>query len=199
MGATIYIEGGGDAKDLHVACRKAFRSLLEKLGFAGRMPRLVACGSRNDAYDDFCTAHMNTAGKYIALLVDSEDALHDEYRTWNHLYTRDGWIRPVGADDEQILFMTTCMETWIAADRQALHNFFGQCLQESALPALLNIEKKNRHDVQKALENATGRCKKKYKKGNISFELMQKVAPATIHSDALPSFRRMVDVLEQRL
>ncbi|MFO7802400.1 MAG: hypothetical protein R6V55_08915 [Desulfovermiculus sp.] len=69
MGAVIFIEGGGDSKDLHLECRKAFRMLLEKTGFSGRMPRLVACGGRDDAYDDFRTSHEKSSpGEYIVML-----------------------------------------------------------------------------------------------------------------------------------
>lgn len=57
MSARIYLEGGGDSKAGKIACQKGFRNLLEKCGLQDRMPRLVACGSRNSAYDDFRTAH----------------------------------------------------------------------------------------------------------------------------------------------
>lgn len=52
----LYVEGGGNAASLKTACREGFSKLLEKAGFKGRMPRIVACGSRNDAFDSFCTA-----------------------------------------------------------------------------------------------------------------------------------------------
>ena len=71
--AHIYLEGGG-GKDLNARCREGFRKLLESCGFAKRMPKLTACGSRNSAYDDFKTAHAHASGgDYVALLVDSED------------------------------------------------------------------------------------------------------------------------------
>ena len=200
MGAFIFIEGGGDSKELHIECRRAFRCLLEKSGFAGRMPRLVACGGRNAAYDDFTTAHENTgAGNYVALLVDSEDPVKNICSTWDHLEKRDGWKRPESAEDEQVLFMTTCMETWIIADRQNLRSFFGSCLQESALPSLHNVENTDRHAVQKALTQATRTCKKSYKKGKVSFELVQQINPASLNIDELPSFQRVVDILKSRL
>ena len=45
----IYVEGGGDAKDLRTRCREGFHKLLENAGFTGRVPRIVASGSRNEA------------------------------------------------------------------------------------------------------------------------------------------------------
>lgn len=200
MDAVIFIEGGGDSKDLHLECRKAFRMLLEKTGFSGRMPRLVVCGGRDDAYDDFRTSHEKSSpGEYIAILVESEDPLGDINRTWEHLKKRDGWKRPESAEDEQVLFMTTCMETWIVSDRQTLRSFFGACLQETALPSLHNMENTNRHAVQKALTHATRTCKKRYKKGKVSFEIMQKINPDSLKVDDLPSFLRMVEILRERL
>ncbi|MDR0720595.1 MAG: hypothetical protein LBF78_13230, partial [Treponema sp.] len=52
----IYVEGGGDTHTLRTACRRGFSGFLEKAGLKGYMPRIVACGSRNNAYADFCTA-----------------------------------------------------------------------------------------------------------------------------------------------
>ena len=145
VNARIYLEGGG-GKDLNTRCREGFRKLLEKCGFSGRMPKLTACGSRNAAFDDFNTEHSYTSNNdCVFLLVDSEDPVPDIDKPWEHLSIRDGWIRPSGADDEQALLMTTCMETWIAADRNALKSHFGQHLKDSALPALNDLEGRARN------------------------------------------------------
>lgn len=200
MGALIFIEGGGDSKELHIECRRAFRCLLEKSGFAGRMPRLVACGGRNAAYDDFTTAHENVRSRdYVGLLVDSEDPVKNIYKTWAHLESRDRWQRPEEAEDEQVFFMTTCMETWIVADHQALETFFGSCLQKNVLPSLNGIEKKTRQRIQNALIQATKSCGKKYKKGKRSFELVQRLNPERLKTADLPSFERMLNILNQKL
>ena len=199
MSARIYIEGGGDSKELHIRCREGFRRLLEKCGFGGRLPRLVACGGRGATLDDFATAHSNAgADEYVAMLVDSEDPLRDVERTWDHLHARDGWARPQGAHDEQVLLMTTCMETWFASDRQALRDHYGDCLQESALPSLGNVESRTPKDVQDALAHATRTCRAGYAKGKRSFEIVGKLSPATLR-EHLPSFARCQRVLETRL
>ena len=113
MSAHLYIEGG-ESKEDQIRCREGFRKLLEKAGFSGRMPRLTACGGRGSAFDDFKTAHARLKiGNYIAMLIDSEDPVADLEKTWDHLNSRDQWDKPAGATDEQVLFMTTCMETWI--------------------------------------------------------------------------------------
>ena len=53
---TVYVEGGGNDRTFNAECRKGFRLFFEKSGFKGRMPGIVACGSREDAYDRFRTA-----------------------------------------------------------------------------------------------------------------------------------------------
>ncbi len=53
----LFVEGGGHHNDaLKTKCRKGFRIFLEKTGFAGRMPKIIACGGRQDAYDQFSIA-----------------------------------------------------------------------------------------------------------------------------------------------
>ena len=176
MSARIYIEGGGSSKEGKVRCREGFRKLFEKCGFAGRMPALVACGPRNDAYDDFKTAHSQafSSGNFIGLLVDSEEPVADVEQTWQHVSqpTGDNWTRPNGADDEQLLFMTTSMETWMVADRNALTTHFGPRLNRSALPPLQNMEQRYRHAVLQALEIASRDCPWPYTKAPKSFELL---------------------------
>lgn len=123
MSAVIYIEGGGNSKDLHSRCREAFRRLLQSAGF-DRKPKLVACGGRDTAFKDFCRANKNPRHDFIALWVDSEDLMEDIEKTWEHLRKRDNWTPPDGVTNEQVLMMTTCMETWIIADRKTLKEHF---------------------------------------------------------------------------
>lgn len=180
--AKVFLEGGGDAKDLKARCRESFSELLKKLGFSGtRMPRLVACGGRGAVYDRFKTAHDNkNADDYVAMLIDSEEPLDDVEAAWRHLRSRDGWDKPIGAEDNQVLFMTTCMETWILCDRAALRAYFRAKLQESALPALIDMEQRNREAVQDALVRATRNCSNAYAKGKRSFELLSRLDPAAL-------------------
>jgi len=199
VSAYIYIEGGGDSKELHVRCREAFRRLLDRCGFTGRMPRLVACGGRAATFDDFTTAHHQAVqGDYVAMLVDSEDPVADIDQTWVHLKQRDNWSKPAGVNDEQVLLMATCTETWIVADRQTLREHYGQCLQEAALPPLVDLESRHRGAVQDALVQATRNCKNPYAKGKRCFEVVAKLDPDVLKS-LLPSFKRFHRVLGTKL
>jgi hypothetical protein len=195
---TIYIEGGGDSKELHTRCRKGFRKLLENCGFTGYMPKLVACGGRDSAFDDFKIAHTNKSDSdYVAMLIDSEDPL-DNLDIWEHLKRRDEWDKPLGSEDDQVLFMTTCMETWIVADRDALAKHYGSKLQKNALPLLNDLESRYRHDIQNDLFHATRNCSNAYKKGKRSFDVLEKLSPDKLEL-YLPNFVRVKQILENRL
>ncbi len=199
--AVMFIEGGGDSKEVQIRCREGFRKLLERCGFAGRMPHLVACGGRSATYNDFVHAHGNAkADSFIALLVDSEDPVADIEAPWVHLSGRDGdrWKKPQGAKDEQVLLMTTCMETWIVTDREVLRAHYGSQLQKSALPALVDLESRARGQVQDALVHATRGCSNKYRKGKRSFKLLGELTPDTLTTH-LPSFARARRILERKL
>ena len=200
MKARIFIEGGGDSKDLRARCRMGFRRLLERCGLEGKMPRLVACGAREEAFDGFTTAHRHAGpDDYVAMLVDSEDPVKDKERPWAHLKRCDGWDRPEGADDKQVLLMTTCMETWIVCDRKALSDHFGECLRGKALPASHNLESRHRNAIQTALVEATRDCgKRRYAKGKISFEIVGKLDPAPLRRH-LPHFKRSEEILKKNL
>lgn len=179
-------------------CREGFSKLLDQV-VPGRKPRLIACGSRHSTFDDFRTAHSQAKdGEFVAMWVDSEDPLANLDATWHHLQARDGWKAPVGATDEQVLFMTTCMETMIAADRPALREHYGAKLQENALPSLHQIEARNRHEVQDALAHATRHCKNQYLKGRGSFEALSKLNANTLKQH-LPSFERATRILDEKL
>ncbi|GLI46265.1 DUF4276 family protein [Methanoculleus bourgensis] len=197
MKAKIYLEGGGDSRELRIRCRAGFRRLLESAGFKGKMPQLIACGGRNSTYDDFTVAHMHTGADYIAMLIDSEEPVTDPEKTWDHLRARDGWAQPDGSNDEQVLFMTTCMETWIASDADTLRQHYGSCFRQSALPSHHNIEQRDRHDIQERLKEATCNCAGAYQKNVRSFEVLGKLNPAAL--EPLASFQRTKRILHEKL
>jgi hypothetical protein len=195
----LYVEGGGDSKELHARCREEFSKLLENAGFTGRMPRIVAGGRRRAAFDMFQTALRSAeAADYPILLVDSEDAV--TAAPWAHLRVRDGWVRPTDAADDQAQLMVTCMETWIMADRAALDSVFKDCLQTNALLPETALEDRPRDDVQGALEHATRPCgpRRAYRKGERSFEVLAHLNPEQL-SRHLRYFRCLLETLDRHL
>ena len=200
MSAHIYLEGGATAADSNedkIRCRQGFRKLLESCGFAGRLPRLTPCGSRNDTFQSFRSGLETRKSSFVAMWVDSEDPVLHVEEPWTHLKSRDNWDRPAGAPDEQVLLMTTCMETLIVADRSTLLKHYGSSLQVSALPPLENLEQRHRHDVQDRLVHATRDCSNQYAKGKRSFDVLGKLNPDAL--EQLPSFKRTRRILEAKL
>lgn len=198
MSARLYVEGGGDGKALRSACRKGFRTFLERAGFEGRMPRIVASGSRQGSMDDFFTAIQQTAGDAF-LLVDAEGPVTTK-DPWKHLRERDGWARPKGATDDQCHIMVQIMESWFLADRSALADYFGNGFRENALPgtpdAVEGIAKK---EVLSGLQRATRAVQKgEYNKGAHSFAILESLDPSKV-KDASRWAKRLLDTLEAKL
>lgn len=192
MNVKIYVEGGGDNKALKTLCRKGFRQFFERAGLQGRMPRIIACGSRDDAYSSFMTAAANAGENgFPVLLVDSEEEVAED-QPWKHLKVRDNWQRPELAEDDQAHLMVQCMESWFLADRECLAKYFGGGFTEKPLPGKRNVEEVAKAKVFAALKMSTRQSKTKgeYGKGKHSFEILgeldpEKVRAASKHADNL--------------
>ena len=124
----LFVEGGGDHKELRRKFRVGFRDFLEKAGMKGNLPRVVSCGSRNNAFERYREAVLK--GEEAILLVDSERCVDDscqsgpprDWSPWTHLKygLGDGWDRPGSEPEEDCHLMVECMECWFLADRKTL-------------------------------------------------------------------------------
>ncbi|HEY3855874.1 MAG TPA: DUF4276 family protein [Verrucomicrobiae bacterium] len=171
------------------------------MGYAGRKPRLVSCGGRQEVYERFCIEHAFRKACYVAMWIDSEEPVLQLEAAWNHLArvtTVGQWQRPDATTDDQVLFMATCMETWIVADRETLATHYGNQLQQTALPPLENLEGRSREDVQRQLARATRQCTNAYEKGKRSFTILGILNPATLQQ-RLDHFARVRRILNARL
>jgi hypothetical protein len=193
----LYVEGGGDTEFLQSLCERGFRQFLEAARLR-RMPRIVACGGRSAAYDNFKTAMKKRLPDELPLLlVDSEAAVRDKTGVWRHLLERDGWETPDGAKEGQAFVMVQCMETWFVADREALSGFFGPDFKRKAIPQWTELEGVEKDKVIKVLKSATANCRKNgYAKGRISFELLAAINPAKVEK-ACPHAARFLKVLRK--
>lgn len=204
----LFVEGGGDAKVLKTACRKGFTEFLTHAGLT-RRPRILACGSRQNAYKDFCFALRK--GEPAMLLIDSEapvSANHEQgqietWQPWEHLAQRTGdqWQKPDHASNDQCHLMVECMEAWLITDRTTLKHFFGQGFRENALPApSRSIEKVSKADLYEALKKATCQCKTKhlYGKGEHSFELLASINPEKV-SEQSKWAQRFIDSVKKKM
>lgn len=195
----VYVEGGGDSRDLRARCRRGFGSFFEKASLSGRMPRAIACGSRQAAFDKFRIAlHASDEEEFIVLLVDSEGPIAADAGSWLHLKMRDGWNRPDDASDENAHLMVECMENWFLADRAGLAEYFGPGFNRNALPARQDIEGVAKSEVLDGLKNATRKSRKgEYGKGRHSFDILEHADAAGIVA-ASPHASRLIDTLRKK-
>ena len=195
MSIKIFVEGGGKGR-LGTECREGFIAFLEKAGFQGRMPQIISCGPRNEAYDQFKTACENNENSL--LLVDSEGPITKRHRPWQHLKARDGWSKPHSAAEEQRHMMVQVMESWFLADQEALVDYYGQGFQADVIPQYQNVEKVRKQDVLDKLKQATLRTQKgAYSKGSHIFQILAKLNPDKV-TRASWYANRFIEQLDQQ-
>lgn len=195
----VFVEGGGSGKDLPTRCRKAFRTFFEKAGVNGQRLSVKSCGTRKNAYDDFCIEFNKSASDVIPiLLVDSEDEVTKS--AWQHLRerTKDQWAKPKNAADDQAHLMVQCMESWFLADQEQLKKYFGQSFHENALPKQKNVEAIPQAKVFESLKAATRETQKgSYNKGSHSFAILEQIDPAKVRH-ASPFAKRLIDTVKDK-
>jgi hypothetical protein len=197
----VYVEGGAKRQDLKIRCREGFSQFFANAGFTGRMPRVIVCGGRKNAYDSFCRALCSAcADEFPLLLVDSEIPVPDNKDPWDQLMESDEWRRPDGVDARHAHLMVQCMESWFLADVVAVSRFFGQGFLARALPRTNPIREVNTEDLLKALDEATRRCvtKGKYDKSQHSFGLLSLIDPEIVRRGC-PHVERLLTVLDELL
>jgi hypothetical protein len=194
----IYVEGGGDSGSTRAACRRGFSQLIAKFVASGHLPRVIACGSRNSAWDDFMTALTDGRSDAVLLLVDAEGPVEPGSTTWAHLAASDKWLRPSGAADEDAHLMVECMESWILADRRALAEYYGRGFNAGRLPNRPDVERISKADIAKALVTATKETRKgQYHKVRHGFDLVGIIDPQVLRS-ASPRAAAFMDAVRAR-
>ena len=160
------------------------------------MPRVIACGSREEAFDKFRSALSAASDNdFVVLLVDSEGPVAEGAGPWLHLKNRDNWDKPAGAMDENAHLMVQCMEAWFLADRDALASYFGKGFKEGSLPPQVEVESVSKSDIEAGLKMATRDCKKRrYDKGSHSFGILAELDPDKV-TGALPHAKRFINTL----
>jgi hypothetical protein len=189
----VYVEGGGDHnKALHSQCRRGFSDFFRKAGLEGRMPRVVACGGRQQAYDAFRTAHASVEpGSLPILLVDSEAAVVGN-DPWEHVRLRpgDSWLRPDGATQDQLHLMVQVMEAWFYTDQDELQRYFRGGFHPAAPSRRRDVENIPEADLLASLELATKHSERgEYSKGRDSFEILARIDPARVRVAAMHADR----------
>ena len=201
MTVKVYVEGGGDHnKELDTRCRQGYSQFLRKAGLEGRMPRVVACGGRGNAFDSFRTSHENSGpDDFPILLVDSEEPVVGK-NPWEHVGLRpgDGWDRPQTASDDQLHLMVQAMEAWFYTDKDTLQEYYRQGFRAAALKQRPDIENIATADLFDGLQRATKDCQKgEYSKGEHSFQILALIDPSKVRASS-PAADRLLRVLDQR-
>ena len=163
------------------------------------MPRVVACGARQRAYDDFRIAHANAKPDSLPLLLVDSEAPVVENDPWAHVKLRvgDGWPCPNGATQDQLHFMAQTMEAWFYADQDELQRYFRQGFHRAALSQRHDVENIPKADLLLGLERATRRSEKgEYSKGGHSFEILARIDPARVRVAAKHA-GRLLGMLEK--
>ncbi|MGM0492332.1 MAG: DUF4276 family protein [Armatimonadota bacterium] len=175
---TIYVEGGGGERRGLQQLRLAFREFFSE--FAGSMPKVVACGGRGAAYEDFMMAVRQSPSSAILLLVDAERPVSGDSSTQHLADPPDRWdLR--GIPDDRVHLMVQTIEAWMVADPDALSAYFGNGFNENALPGRRNPEEIPKDDLKRALEQAGRDTKKKgYHEINDGTEILKRLDPATV-------------------
>jgi hypothetical protein len=198
VSVKIYVEGGGTTSALRSKCRAGFSQFIRKAGLSERMPRVVACGSRDEAFESFCTAYsLKKDDELPLLLVDAEGPVSEYKRPWQHLADRDKWNRPEGATDEHAHLMVQLMESWFLADQESLGKFYGKDFNKKAIPVRKQVEEIQKKDVISSLSNATRNSNKgSYSKGKHSFEILSEIDPKKVEEVA-PYAARFLETLRR--
>ena len=196
MSQTIYVEGGGNGRELKVKCRKGFRTFFCKTALARQMPKIVACGSRQNTFKRFQIALARAANNdSIVMLVDSEAVARPGIGTRAHLHTCDKWDCPPGATEDNVHLIVVCMESWFLADLDTLANFFGQGFNRNVFPARNDVENIPLCDIEDYLERSTRQSEKRnFDKSHHSFDILARIRPNMVTA-ASPHAKRLVDML----
>lgn len=194
--AILYVEGGSRGK-LESECRKGFSAFFGKVGLQGRLPKVIACGSRGDAHKRFRKAlSEETSSETPFLLVDSEYPVKDSHSSWQHLQSRDKWQRPKEATEDRAHLMVQCMESWFLADVDALKSYFGNDFRPDRIREREDIENIAKENVITQLKSASQDCKKgAYDKGSHSFAILESIDPENVIRRSRRA-KRLIDTLK---
>ena len=194
----IYVEGGGDGPQTKALVREGFSSFLESVIKRARERRIrweiIACGSRNSAYDAYQLALNNHSEAFNMLLVDAECPISE--KPWKHLRKNDNWELSENQNDCCHL-MVQVFENWLIADIEALRHFYGSGFQTSSLSFGPNVENISKSAVYSALKKATRHTQKgEYDKIHHGSKILKLVDVPKVRA-AAPHCERLFSTLSE--
>ncbi len=142
--------------------------------------KIVVCGGRDQAFHHWTKQPPTARYPIRILLVDAEGPVSGGVRA--HLEQRDSWTISK-TEEENVHLMVQTMETWIAADRSALADYYGHRFLASALPVAENLEAIPKDRIQTALTWATKPTQKRaYHKTRHAPDLLGRIDPDLVRS-----------------
>ncbi len=198
----IYIEGGGDYKETKRTLRQGFSECFKDLVNLAREHKvkwnIIACGSRNSAFDDFKTALRLHTAAFNVLLVDSEAPVAITTSPSQHLKNRDDWDFPP-IEEKQIHFMVQMMEAWIVADVETLQKFYGQRFHANSIPKNKNVEQIAKTEIEAGLKTATQKTQKgEYHKTRHAPDILKLLDMGKVRG-AAPYCERLFETLKEKI
>jgi hypothetical protein len=195
----IYVEGGGEGKNSKLYFRQALGTFLNEIRSIARIKQIrwdvIACGSRQSAYDDFRhDDSLDDPETAVMLLVDSEGPVGDGHTAGQHLQITDKW-RLKRQHGDRCHLMVQMMEAWFLADVEQLADYYGAEFNRNPIPARDNVEEISKQEVLSALKKATRKTQKKsYSKGQHSHEILKRIRPSEVRKRA-PHCERLFKAL----
>lgn len=178
----IFFEGPPGNTPAARACRVAFRNYFTLLGLKGRLPKLIPCGGRNRAFNQFCNAVKDPPTEkdiLPVLLIDSEMAVKvTDLECPRNFFRRNGMQLPKDVTNEQLHLLVQCFETLLVTDRAAVEKILGgQGFRSKELPKHASLEQVAVDEILQCLADASGVKGKKYQKGRHSFAILAVLDP----------------------
>ena len=194
---VIFIEGGGqverEKRVLRLGFDNFFRPLKLLAAARGKSFRLVACGSRDEAYRAFRNERSFEPDTSSFLLVDSEDVMVSDTKV--HLSEREHHWELATISIDYLHVMATTMETWIVSDHDAMESFYGRGLVLNSLPRHADMEQVTKPIVSRALAAATRNTGPgEYHKMRHGPKLLGLLDPATVKAKCGCCMRMFVEI-----
>ncbi len=184
----VYIEGGATGKTADNDFRRAWRKFLHELDDVARENgyqslEVVRGKGRSDTFRRFRHYQKQYPHDLCVLLADSETEVAQTDRVWDVVAKREGdkWQKPEWATERHLYLMVVFVETWLLTDPEALQTFFKRDFEPKFLPAT-NLEERSKEEVDKALKQASKKCKNGPYRHGQAHEIIETVRPDQVRT-----------------
>jgi len=184
----VYIEGGAEGKTADSDFRRGWKKFLTELHETARTNgyhslEVVRGKGRDNAFHRFKTHIKECPNDLCVLLADSETEVPEGTHVWDIVAQRKGdkWQRPGWVSERHLYLMVVFVETWLLTDPEALQAFFKKDFDARSLPTT-NLEERSKDDVERALKQATEKCKNGPYRHGQAHEIIEIVRPERVRT-----------------